>query len=100
MKILECTDKDICFLLLSSIRFFVGEENLIIQCLHAIKHLVILDENYMNVEVFNNPFLCKEKILRYDIEGILLSYINTQNKELYEIVDYLIEEFNLKSFNI
>jgi len=58
----------------------------------AIQHLIALEENSMELEVDNHFFFLKENLIKSGIQGILTKYQNTDNDNLYEIIENLNEE--------
>ena len=96
MNLIKSTENDICWLLIQSMNIFLYEEDLILNCLKTIKLILYLDEYMMEVDNVDNLNLFKEKILKYNIETILYFYVNTNMRDLYDLVSYLLVELNLE----
>ena len=48
----------------------------------------------MDLEIEFNPYLFKNKFERFGIEAIFRKYENTDNSNLYELIENLKEEFS------
>lgn len=84
---------DVPDIFISTMNFFIHDVDLVSKTLKAVHFLLVLEENTMDLEV-ENPFSFKIKLERYGILNVLRRYENTENNELYELIQNIIEEFS------
>lgn len=90
----NASDCDIAYILVSAMLYFNQDIDLIYRILKAVQILIVLEENTMDLEVENNPFFFKESLEKNGIHAILKKYENTENNNLYQLIENLNEEFS------
>jgi len=86
-------DCDVAYILINCINYFINDIDLVYKSFRAIRFLIILEETTMDLEINNNPYLFKQKLERYGIHNIMEKYENTNNDDLYQVIQDIYCEF-------